>query len=224
MTTPPRDPARGRPRSPVRPVSRVATAAVLGGLLLAGASACTGDSGSPAAAPSPSPSASTGTAATLTPKPAPMVVRVTRVHGRLSQQDARALEHNVGKVVASYLDDAYLGGSYPRSDFGNAFGTFTQGVQAQARRDRDLLTNHALGASTKSVTAKERTAYLSVLAPHKVAAGVSARLTLRYVADRGDSAAQQVTVTGRLSLTRTSHGWKIFGYDLARSVRTAGEG
>jgi hypothetical protein len=224
VTTPPRDPARVRLRGKPGPRSRVGTAAVLAGVLLAGGTACTGGSGSPAAAPSAAASASTGTPATLTPRPAPMVVRVTRVHGRLSKKDARALEHNVGAVVSSYLDDAYLGGSYPRSDFGNAFGTFTRGVQGQARQDRDLLTNHALGASTRSVTAKERTAYLSVLAPHKVAAGVSARVTLRYVADRGGAAAKQVTVTGRLSLTRTSHGWKIFGYDLARSVRTAGEG
>jgi len=32
---------------------------------------------------------------------------------------------------------------------------------------------------------------------------------VRYVADRGDKAAKQVTVTGRLSLTRTAGGWKI---------------
>ncbi|MGZ4452050.1 MAG: hypothetical protein ACXVWU_09565 [Nocardioides sp.] len=191
-------------------------------LLLAGTTACSGGAQRPAAAPSPS--TSTGSAATLQARPVPLVVRVTRVHGKLSAKDTTALEHNVGKVVRAYVEAAYLSGSYPRSDFSSSYGSFTSGVRDQARRDADLLTNRLLGPTTTSVTPKETTAYLSVLAPNKVAAGVTARVTVRYVADRGDKAAQQVTVTGRLALTRAAGGWKIFGYDLARSVRTVGEG
>lgn len=191
-------------------------------LVLASAAACTSSEDTPAAAPTPTPS--TGASATMEAKPVPMVVRVTRVHGRLPHKAAEALEHNVGKVVGAFVDDAYLSGDYPRSDFGSSFGSFSHGVRGQARADADLLTNRVLGPTTESVTAKETSAYLSVLAPHKVAAGVSARVTVRYVADRGDKAAKQVTVTGRLSLTRTAGGWKIFGYDLARSVTSVGKG
>jgi hypothetical protein len=57
-----------------------------------------------------------------------------------------------------------------------------------------------------------------VLAPHKVAAGVTAKVDLVFLVDRGDQAAQRVRLAGRLLLTRNkSNGWSIFGYDLHRS-------
>jgi len=186
------------------------------------ATACTGGK-EPAAAPSPSPSASTGTPATIAAQPVPLVVKVVRVSGTLPKANRAALEHNVSSVVSSYLQHAYLGGSWPRTDFSDAFTAFTPGARTQARRDQDLLTNHQLGASTQAVTAKKTTAYLSVLAPHKVAAGVSANLTLLYLADRGDAQPALVHVVGRLSLARTDAGWRIIGYHLARSVRAVSE-
>ena len=71
---------------------------------------------------------------------------------------------------------------------------------------------------------RRRTAYLSVLAPYKVAAGVTARVHLRFLADRGDKPAKRVDVRGRLMLTRkSSGGWQIFGYDLSKNARTVGE-
>ena len=67
--------------------------------------------------------------------------------------------------------------------------------------------------------ATARTAYLSVLAPYKVAAGVTAKVDLVFVVDRGDEPAQRVRLAGRLLLTRNaSDGWSIFGYDLHRSA------
>ena len=200
---------------------------VLGGLvatlLAAGSAACTSSSDTPRSAPS-SPG-STGSSATLDARPVPLKVMVTRVSGRLPAKDRRALEHNVGAAVSTYVDGAFLGGTYPRSDFTDAFGSFSAGARRAALKDRNLVTNALLGPTTKSVATKEQSAYLSVLAPYKVAAGVTARLTVRFVADRGDAPAKQVTVSGRLMLTRqASGGWKIFGYDLSRSVRTVGEG
>ena len=73
--------------------------------------------------------------------------------------------------------------------------------------------------------ARRQTAYLSVLAPHRVAAGVTALVHLRFVAERGDRPDKEVTVKGRLMLTRKNDGgWKIFGYDLTQSATTVGEG
>ncbi len=208
------------------PVRRVAAGAA-GAVLLAATAGCTGGSSTPAGAPSPSPSsaASTGSPATMNAKPVPLKVLVTRVSGKLSPKARRDLEGNVGKVVSGYLDAAFLSGHYPRSDFSDALREFTRGARRQAHRDRGLLTNQILGPTTESVTPKEEAAYLSVLAPYKVAAGVSANLRLRFVADRGDKPAKQVTVTGRLLLTRKkSGGWAIFGYHLSRSARTVREG
>jgi hypothetical protein len=207
------------------PVRRAA-AALLCGLLAVTAGACTSDeNASPRPEPSVSPSPSEGSDVTLDAKPAPFKVRVTRVAGRMKPQDRDVLADNVGKVVSAYFDDAFLDGDYPRDDFHDAFTTFSAEAAKQAWHDRDLLSNSDLGPSTESVLARRRTAYLSVLAPHKVAAGVTARVDLRFLADRGDAPDKEVTVKGRLMLTRKQDGgWKIFGYDLSQSATTVGEG
>ena len=199
----------------MRPLSRgiPAVAAVVAAALVGG---CTGDP-EPAAKPSPS---SSPTASATPPAPAsvPLKVVVTRVSGKLPEKSRPALEANVGKAISAYVDGAFLAGDYPRSDFGGAFGVFTSGAAGNARRDVRLLTNRELGPSTESVRATRRTAYLSVLAPYKVAAGVTAKVDLVFVVDRGDDTAQRVRLAGRLLMMRNkSNGWSIFGYDLHRS-------
>ena len=59
-----------------------------------------------------------------------------------------------------------------------------------------------------------------MLAPYKVAAGVTAKVDLVFVVDRGDQPAQRVRLAGRLLLTRTADDgrWAVFGYDLHRSA------
>jgi hypothetical protein len=208
------------------PVRRAA-AAWLCGLLAVTTSACSGaeDASAPTVRESASPSPTVVPSATPTARPAPVRVRVTRVAGRMRPQDREVLAKNVGSVVAAYFDDAFLGGDYPRSDFDGAFSTFSAGAAARAEKDRDLLTNRELGPTTESVLARRQTAYLSVLAPHKVAAGVTARVDLRFVAERGEEADQEVVVKGRLMLTRKEGGgWTIFGYDLTRSTSPAEAG
>jgi hypothetical protein len=145
---------------------------------------------------------------------------VTRVAGTLAAKDRAALTSHVGRTISRYFDAAYLHGRYPRSDFGNALPTFSRAAVRKAKADERMLTNAALGSTTTSVTARKESAYLAVLAPYKVAAGVTARIQLVYVAHRGAKAAKRVEVTGRLLLTRRRHrgGWQIFGYDVARSV------
>lgn len=205
------------------PVRRSAAAALVV-VLVASTAACTSDDRGaepPAASPSPAQEPSAG----ASPAPAdPAKVRVTRVSGTLKERDREVLADNVEKVVTAYFDDAFLGGDYPRGSFGDAFETFSAGAARQADTDRDLLTNRVLGPTTESVEVRRRTAYLSVLAPHKVAAGVTARVHLRFVANRGDRPAKRVEVTGRLMLTRKrAGGWKVFGYDLSQDTRQVGE-
>jgi hypothetical protein len=196
------------------------------GLLVIATAACTPseDEGSEPATPTPS-SRPSGPSTTPEPDPAPPArVRVTRVSGKLKVKDREVLADNVQKVVTAYFDDAFLGGNYPRESFGDALATFSAGAARQADGDRDLLTNRVLGSTTESVRVRRRTAYLSVLAPYKVAAGVTARVHLRFLADRGERPTKRVDVTGRLMLTRKkSGGWQIFGYDLSKNARTVGE-
>lgn len=209
------------------PRSRVRLRALLVvALTLAGSAACT-DGDKPSGAPEPTVTQSSTTSATAD-EPPPAVeprIRVTRVSGKLREKDREVLADNVGKVVNAYFEDAFTGGEYPRESFGDAFATFTPGAAKQADADRDLLTNRVLGPTTQAVVVRRQTAYLSVLAPYKVAAGVTARVHLRFLADRADAPDKRVVVRGRLLLTRDkSGGWTVFGYDLSQNTRTVGEG
>jgi len=192
-------------------------------LLALSATACTGDEG-PRSTPAP-PAASEGSTATLEPRPAPARVRVTRVAGRMRPKDREVLADNVGKVVTAYFDDAFLGGDQPRTGFRDGFATFTPDAARSARRQQRLTTNAALGPTAEAVVPRRQRAFLSVLSPKGVATGVTARVDLAYLVQRSEGADRLVTVRGRLLLTRAdSGGWKIFGYDLTRGTRAAGEG
>jgi hypothetical protein len=206
-------------------VRRPAALALAVTVMLLGATACTGDprparpaasssASGPATRPQPAPAAS-----------APFRVAVTRVSGTLAGDDRRVLARNVGRTLSAYVDAAFLAGGYPRSDFADAFDGFTGGAARSARRDQALLTNQRLGPSTESVRALRRRAFLSVLAPYDVAAGVTANVDLDLVVTRSSGPAQRVRMQGRMLLTRAGKGgWSIFGYDLSRSdtpVRSA---
>ncbi len=60
---------------------------------------------------------------------------MTRVSGKLKPKDREVLADNIGKVVIGYFEDAFTGGEYPRSSFGDAFATFSQGAARQADAD-----------------------------------------------------------------------------------------
>jgi hypothetical protein len=155
---------------------------------------------------------------------APLRVRVTHVAGRLGPRDRRALTAAVSRTLTSYVDAAFLGGRYPRSDFsGSLRSSFTAGAARRASGDLTLLTNRSLGSSTRSVRATRRTAYLSVLAPRGEPVGVTAASDLAFVVDRGDRGTRRVRLRGRLLLTPVQPGrWRVFGYDLTRSSVAAG--
>jgi hypothetical protein len=152
------------------------------------------------------------------PSSVPWRVRVTHVAGALDGQRERDLVSGVGATIASYVDDAFLAGPYPRADFSRAFAGFTTGAAHRAGADQALLTNRPLGSRTRSVRATRRTAYLSVLAPRGTVAGVTATLDLQLLVSRTDGTAVRVRLHGRLLLSRDpGRPWTIFGYDLARS-------
>ena len=215
------------PDPPARGSSvRRSAATVLCAVLALTAAACT--SSDPEAEP-PAADASSGAADPFTtPEPVPVTpakVRVTRVSGQLKEKDRQVLADNVKKVVTAYFDDAFVGGDYPRESFGDAFATFSSGAAQQADGDRDLLTNRVLGPTIEAVEVRRRTAYLSVLAPYKVAAGITANIDLDLLVERSAGPPERVRVNGRLLLTRDRDGgWTIFGYDVSRSDTPARSG
>jgi hypothetical protein len=197
-----------------RPAPSARLSKVTGAIVCAGAlfllASCTGSEPS-----SDEPSGQPSDDSALAARPVPLSVTIGSVSGRLAKPDRVRLTRAVGTTISGYFDAAYLAGD--DVDLDKAFRSFTRGAQGRARADRDLLTNLDLAKTTDQVTATQKQAQLSVLAPRGTAAGVTARVRLVYVAHRGDKGRTRVTTTGRLLLTRTSAGWRIFGYDLARS-------
>lgn len=129
--------------------------------------------------------------------------------------DAQVFEKRVGQAVDGWFDNAFVGVSYPRSSFAHAFDTFTPGAAADARGQKQLMTNIGLSHKISGVTVTRRDVSVDVLAPGGVIAGATARFRLAFTTT--GHAKKKVTVGGRLFLSRSSHGaWRIFGFDVAK--------
>ncbi len=161
------------------------------------------------------PSSPAGSAATEDAAPGlATTVTVRKVTGTLSPEAREHVRDRVAEAVDAWIDAAYVGGEYPRSDFDDAFASFTPGAGARARGDLDLMTNAGVGERVEAVTARLREVKLDVLAhegrPAAVTATFRLGIGLSGEVDRVDR------VRGRLLLTYTAGGWKIFGYDVER--------
>ena len=194
------------------PRTRSTAAAILLALALT-TGACSGD------ADEKQPS-STGSSASPSAEPAPVGTKATigKVTGKLPKERQQSLRKAVRDVVDEWFEAAYVGGDYPRNDFHDAFPGFSVGARAQARGDRRLMSNAEAGKRFESVRATRKRVRIDVLAVRRRPVGVTARFVLDFkvaskVAGKG---VRKTEVRGRLFLTHTDHGWRVFGYDVTR--------
>ena len=199
-------PRRGAPRSSLTRVAALVTAL---GLALSLA-ACTDDA-EPNASGSPT---STAPAQTLRSSEVGLQTRVTRVAGRLSEKRRTQVAKGIGRVVEAHLGEAYLR-EYPMRGPGAAFTDFTPGARSQARRDQGLLTGRGLKGA-ESVSVSHAAAYVALLAPGRHVVGATVRLEVDLRTETAVGV-EKVRVRGRMMLTPTKKGWRVFGYDLTRS-------
>lgn len=177
--------------------------------LALGAAACSDDATEePGADPSPSSSATRAVETT---------VRWGAIAGKVAPARREQVKEAVSAVVDRWLEAAYVGGEWPRSDFSDAFPGFTAGAAQQAQKDLDLMTNSAVGGQVESVEVLSRAITLDALGVKGRATGVTARFALRY-RTTGEVEGTE-WVRGRLFLTPREGGWRVFGYDVARSDR-----
>jgi hypothetical protein len=201
MTTPASGPPAGR-RAAV--VASLLLALVLAPLLTACNGAGTGREAASGSSPGSGDSTTPG-AGTLD-----TTLRAGVVNGRLSRAARQRTVRAVGRVVDGWIDAAYVGGSYPRRDFRQAFPGFTRGARQQARADGDLMSNQAIGARIDGVRPAHRVVLVDVLAAGGHAVGATARVRLGF---RTSGAVERTfVVRARLALTRTD-GWQVFAYD-----------
>jgi len=141
-------------------------------------------------------------------------VDVGAVVGKLGKGPAREVAADVADVVDGWLDAAYVAGDYPRSEFGDAFPGFTEDAAKLARRQSDLMSNDGVGDKVDDVTATRRVVRVDLLAPKGKAAAATAHVNLVIKltgdVDRTDQ------IRGRVVLTRSKNGWRVFGFDIER--------
>jgi hypothetical protein len=185
-----------------------ATALVLGvALATAG---CTGSEDSSDGSP-------TAPQASATEREAVPQVSLGKVTGKLPAAEGDRLVSDVGDLVAGWVDAAYLGGTYPRRDFSDAWPGFTKGAQAEAHQDRGLMSNEDIGDKIDGIDPHKVVVRLDVLAVKKRPVGVTAHVYLGF-GTTGDLE-KQVRVKGRLFLTRDDGGdWQVFGYDVTKGA------
>ncbi|MDH2415351.1 hypothetical protein [Nocardioides sp. CER19] len=190
-----------------RGTARVAAAVLVCGITLAGCSGGSDDKptgGRSTSAASPS----------ATTAPAAPEATVATVTGRLDGARRVALAQAVGTVVGRWLDGAYLG-RFPRTDYSAAFAGFTAGAAAKAHRDLALMSNAAISSRIDTATATKRVISLDVLSLDQRPVGVTATVRLAFDTTGTLTGSQQVA--GTVDLTPVGNGWKIFGYEIART-------
>jgi hypothetical protein len=194
--------------TPAGTLRRVAAAAATAAQLAGALTACTHADTKKDAGVAPNPPEATASTATLN-------VKVARVAGTLRKPARTKLADSVKATLQEYVDDAFLG-DYPRSDFADAFSSFTAGAAKQARKDTDLVSAAPYKAS-QAVDAQKLAAELTVFSPGGTPAGVTAKVRFGFDVD-----GTPVTYAGRLLLTKEKGAWRIFGYDLRRNDQASG--
>lgn len=141
-------------------------------------------------------------------------VDVGEIAGKLGKRPARKVAADVAQVVDRWLDAAYVGGDYPRSKFGDAFPGFTKDAARLAARQGTLMSNERVGERIDGVTATRRVIRVDLLAPRGKPAGATAHVNL--VIDLSGDVERTDQIRGRVVLTRSKSGWRVFGFDIAR--------
>jgi hypothetical protein len=191
---------------PTRPL-RAAVSATCLALAL---TACSGDSSEPSAGPS-----GTGASeATDAPPPLETTATLGKVTGKLPKGKRSKVRQQVSRAIDAWFDAAYVGGAYPRNDFATAWPGFTTGAKVRAKADKALMSNQDIGTRIEGVAATTRKVTVDVLAVKGHPAGATARVVLKFRTD--GEVARKIEVRGRLFLTPSPDGWRIFGYDVTK--------
>lgn len=191
-------------------------------LLLGTVAGCSGDADpAPGGDRSPgSPASSTRTTPDL--PPAPTVATLGAVTGRLDGDRRAAARRGVRNAVDRWTRAAfvrgYRDGRHPRHALRRAFPGFTAGAAAQARGDKALMSNAALGPRLAWVHVRQRTVVVDLLAREGRPVAATARFLLaqRVRGEAADGVDRVERVRGSLYLVRAKRGWRTFGYDVRR--------
>lgn len=185
-------------------------------LLLGGLVGCSG--GSDPAEPQSGATGSAGPSGSAAPRPVATRARAGEVMGRTRPAARRQAVRAVRRVVDGWIDAAYVDGPWPRKRVTGSFPGFTPAARRLAAGDARITTNAPVASRIDGVRATRRRLVVDMLANRRrTPVAATARLDLAY---RTTGTVQRMFhVRGRLYLTRTSDGWRVFGYQLTKGSR-----
>ncbi len=139
--------------------------------------------------------------------------------GDLTAAQRTEVKDSIARVVADWFDAAYFGGELQGgADLDAAFEVFTPAAAQQAARQADVTTGRVLAAELGQVVPTTQRVEAAVFASGGGPAGATAAVTLVMVGARAEGDQVEQVVRGELFLTATADGWRVFGFDLSRSV------
>lgn len=155
---------------------------------------------------------------TSPPAPPPLATHTTMgvISGKLDDQARGRIKEKVAAVVDDWFEAAYVGGDWPRTDFGDAYPHFSARAARDAAQDAGLMSNARLGEQLEAVEATKRRLRIDVLAVKRRAVGVTARFVLEM--NLAGEVNRSERVAGSLFLTYQDGGWQVFGYDVQRGM------
>ena len=148
------------------------------------------------------------------PDPESVALRISTVTGggELGEEDLSVIESEIGEVLSGYVGAAYLG-EHPRTGYVEALDGFTDRAAELAARELDVLT----AAGEEDLTAVRATRLdtdLSLYVVDGQALGATADVGFAFEATTKEGDSRELTLDGRLLLTRTQAGGAVFGYDV----------
>jgi len=162
----------------------------------------------------PAPTSTSSAASEAPPEVVTTKATIGKVTGTFRPANRDQLRKRVVASMDAWIDAAYVAGDYPRTDFTDAFSTFSLGAERRAKRDTGLMSNATVGAKIDDVEVLERRLTIDVLAVNGQAAGVTVQvlLGLRLTGE----IEREDRITGRVYMTYSESGWQVFGYDIER--------
>lgn len=154
----------------------------------------------------------------LTKSDAELHVTIRQLRGGVPGTERARLRRVIAQPITDWVQAGFLDGPYPRNAFGAAFHSWTAQAAALGRGHRNVTTNAALGPRLVDVAADRQWARLFIFASHGKTGGANAKVYLRLTGQRRGGGLTTYTISGDLYLIRHAGVWRIFGYDLHRTV------
>lgn len=177
------------------------------------------DSETPTSSSAPTDDASTAEAQRLDKDNAQVTAHIVQVGRGVKKKQQTAIRRQIAKPIKAWSDAAYLAGDFPHAGYTKQdFPGWTARAAALAARDKDVTTSDFIRKKADQVIADRRDARLFVFSVGGLAGGATAKVYLGMTADLESGKQVRYAVAGQVYLTRKANHWRIFGYDLHRTV------